>query len=48
LKKYECFGLDKDENFMDLIQRMLDFNPQSRISPEEIISHPFVAGTASS
>jgi serine/threonine protein kinase len=44
LKKYECFGLDKDNNFMDLLLRMLDFNALRRISPEEIIEHPFITG----
>lgn len=42
LKKYECFGLDRDPLFMDLLERMLDFNPMRRISPMEIINHPFM------
>jgi len=42
LKRYECFGLDKDPEFMDLLLRMLDFNPMRRISPLEILEHPFL------
>eukprot|EP00347_Sterkiella_histriomuscorum_P015995 403354901 len=44
LKKFDCFGLDKDPQFMDLLSRMLDFNPLRRISPEEVINHPFIIG----
>jgi serine/threonine protein kinase len=42
IKKYESFGLEKNEMFMDLLYGMLDFNPMRRISPEEIINHPFI------
>ncbi len=42
IKKYECFGLDRDREFMDLLLRMLEFNPMRRISPQEILQHPFV------
>ena len=45
LKKYECFGLDRDPLFMDLLERMLDFNPLRRISPQEIINHPFIVNS---
>jgi serine/threonine protein kinase len=41
LKKYECYGLNQDPLFMDLLLRMLDFDPRSRISPAEIIASPF-------
>lgn len=34
LKKYECFGLDKNREFMNLLCGMLDFNPITRISPD--------------
>jgi hypothetical protein len=37
LKKYDCFGLDRDPQFMDLLFGMLEFNPIKRISPDEII-----------
>lgn len=43
LKKYEGFGLEKDQDFMDLMLGMLEFNPMKRISPEEILMHPFIA-----
>ena len=42
LRKYECYGLDKDPLFMDLLLRMLDLDPIARISPQEIITHPFI------
>ena len=42
LKKYDCYGLDKDAHFMDLLCRMLDPNPVTRISPVEVLEHPFV------
>ena len=42
LKKYDCYGLDKDPHFMDLLLRMLDPNPLNRISPGEIQAHPFI------
>jgi serine/threonine protein kinase len=41
LKKYECYGLDSDPYFMDLLNRMLDINPTRRISPLDIINHRF-------
>ena len=35
--------LDQEElSLADLIKRMLDFNPESRISPEEALRHPFI------
>lgn len=42
LKKFECYGLDKDAYFMDLLHRMLSHDPSTRISPQEILKHPFV------
>ena len=33
LKKYECYGLDQDEDFMNLLNQMLNFNSKARISP---------------
>jgi serine/threonine protein kinase len=44
LKKYDCFGLDRDVDFMDLLFGMLEFNPLKRISPQEVLSHPFIQG----
>jgi len=46
LKKYDCYGLDKDPAFMDLLIKMLDPNPVSRISPIEVLEHPFITDTA--
>jgi len=42
LKKYDTYGLDKDPFFMDLLLKMLDPCPLTRISPLEILEHPFV------
>ena len=42
LKKFDCFGMDKDQAFMNLMERMLDFNPLTRISPIEILNHPYL------
>lgn len=33
------------ELFIDLIKRILVFNPENRISAEEAFLHPFVGGT---
>ena len=35
-------GLDRDDSFLDLLFGMLDWNPLKRVSPEEILSHPFI------
>lgn len=42
LKKYDCYGLDKDPAFMDLLLKMLDPNPITRISPIEVLEHPYI------
>mmetsp|Transcript_47529 Transcript_47529/g.62859 ORF Transcript_47529/g.62859 Transcript_47529/m.62859 type:complete len:119 (+) Transcript_47529:2181-2537(+) len=42
LRKYDCYGLDKDPAFMDLLLKMLDPNPITRISPIEVLEHPFI------
>ena len=34
------------ELFVDLIHRMLTYDPQKRIKPEEALAHPFVTGAA--
>lgn len=41
LRKYECYGLDRDPLFIDLIEKVLCPDPAKRISPIEIIKHPF-------
>ena len=42
LKKFECYGLNQDAYFMDLLQRMLAIDPEQRISPKEVLEHPFL------
>ena len=42
LKKYDCYGLDKDPIFMDLLVKMLDPSPITRISPIEVLEHPYI------
>jgi len=34
------------ELFVDLIHRMLTYDPRNRIKPEEALNHPFVTGSA--
>lgn len=36
-------GIPLDEDGMDLLEGMLRWDPQQRISPEEALSHPFLA-----
>ena len=35
-------GLNENDDFVDLLSRMLELNPKLRISPKEILEHPFV------
>jgi serine/threonine protein kinase len=44
LRKFDmsAHGLDRDDSFLDLLFGMLDWNPLKRMSPEEILSHPFI------
>lgn len=42
LRKYDCYGLEENEALLDLLERMLETSPQKRISPVEILQHPFV------
>jgi len=41
LKQYDWFM--KDEKIIDLLKRMLDLNPLTRISPKESLKHPALA-----
>lgn len=41
LRKFECYGLDRDPYFMDLLHQMLTPDPTKRISPMDIINHQF-------
>ena len=45
LKKYECYGIDEDVIFMDLLNQMLENDPLKRISPIEVLEHPFLLQT---
>ncbi|TNV73436.1 hypothetical protein FGO68_gene9878 [Halteria grandinella] len=35
-------GLNQNEQFIDLLSGMMDLNPLNRLSPKEILSHPFL------
>ncbi|CDW87876.1 protein kinase domain containing protein [Stylonychia lemnae] len=38
-----CLGsFNTNEDFLDLLAKMLDLNPKFRISPKEILEHPFL------
>lgn len=39
LRKFECYSLDRDPYFMDLLHQMLNPDPSKRISPVDIINH---------
>ena len=41
LKKYESFN--KDGRIVELLGRMLDMNPKTRISPKDALNHPSLA-----
>lgn len=40
LSRYECFT--NDQTAINLLERMLDVNPKTRISPQEALEHPFL------
>ena len=40
LDKYNCFI--NDPEMINLLKRMLDLNPMTRISPTEALKHPFL------
>mmetsp|Transcript_10331 Transcript_10331/g.15842 ORF Transcript_10331/g.15842 Transcript_10331/m.15842 type:complete len:99 (-) Transcript_10331:26-322(-) len=41
LKKHDCYALERNPEFMDLLVRMLAPNPGERISPMDLVAHPF-------
>ncbi|CAL6000403.1 Mitogen-activated_protein kinase [Hexamita inflata] len=43
VKRKSLKELIKDENAVDLIEKLLRFNPNERITAEEALKHPFVA-----
>lgn len=40
LDRYQCFT--KNGDAINLLERMLDLNPMTRISPHEALNHPFL------
>ena len=42
LKRFPEIGLSDDENAIDLLRRMLELDPQHRISPADALQHPFL------
>lgn len=40
----DLFGEDADQTFVDFILRCLDLNPDTRMTPEEALVHPFLRG----
>ena len=43
LKKLDTYSLCKHPELMDLTKKMLALDPQARLSPKEILGHPFCA-----
>ena len=41
LKKLDNYNITKNNDLMDLLQSMLMVDPAKRISPKDIINHPF-------
>ena len=39
--KVDKYGLSDDKELCDLIQSMMESNPKDRISPSEIMKHPY-------
>ena len=42
LKKFESYGLAQDEDFLDLLGKMLQVDPKKRISPHGILKHKYL------
>ena len=40
-KKSDTFNKVKDEKAVDLIHKLLEFNPNKRINAEEALQHPY-------
>ena len=41
LAKLDNYGMTKTEGFMDLLSQMVNLDPKKRISPQDILKHPF-------
>lgn len=42
MRKCDAYGLSRDKQFVDLVMKMLEPDPLRRISPMDVLSHPFV------
>ena len=42
VKQHGMFRIHKDKNAMDLLSRMLEWEPSDRISPGQALRHPFL------
>ena len=42
LKKYDTYNYGDNNDLVDLISCMLEHNAANRISPEDILRHPFI------
>lgn len=42
LKKLDKYNIARDEFLLDLTEKMLSLNPLDRISPNDILIHPFI------
>ena len=42
LKKNDIYSMLDDQDLFDLIVKMLQENPQDRISPQDILKHNFI------
>ena len=43
MRKYDEYGISKNREFLDLVLKMLEPDPMRRITPRDILNHPFVA-----
>ena len=43
LAKCETYGIANNQQFIDLVTQMLELDPKKRLSPEDIINHPYCA-----
>lgn len=47
LSKCETYGIADDKQFINLVTKMLELDPKKRISPQDIINHPYCARSES-
>lgn len=41
IKKLDKYGICQDQDLKDLIYKMMETNPKDRISPKDILNHPY-------